>query len=59
MAKPQEGALGTVEAVLSAMFFSRDETMPAVAIWIITASGGIAAWFVSFIFILRVLTDIC
>jgi squalene-hopene/tetraprenyl-beta-curcumene cyclase len=26
MAKPQEGALGTVEAVMSAMFFSRDDT---------------------------------
>jgi squalene-hopene/tetraprenyl-beta-curcumene cyclase len=25
MAKPQEGALGTVEAVMSAMFFSRDD----------------------------------
>ena len=25
MAKPQEGALGTVEAVMSAMFFSRED----------------------------------
>jgi squalene-hopene/tetraprenyl-beta-curcumene cyclase len=31
MAKPAEGALGTVEAVMSAMFFSRDEARDAMS----------------------------